>query len=215
MAIIGVLRRGQQELGTTEVLLQNQTKALSAFSKISIALSKGIGAGERCYKKRNEGNIYSSAVFSVIHGGVGLTDSDNQAKGGLPGNSVQPRGSLVSSHLLIIAIALVSLPFLIACSSRMYPSFHLCVQFKIIQLQNFRTGSSDNTFILLLGTGVIGEKSPEVTSAGQHGLVTSWQRGTQEAEQPIAISLHPSSQQFWDTHRHPHSFAGNQHLSYP
>jgi len=80
MAIIGVLRRGQWELGTTEVLLQNQTKALSAFSKISIALSKGIGAGERCYKKRNEGNIYSSAVFSVIHGGVGLTDSDNLAK---------------------------------------------------------------------------------------------------------------------------------------
>lgn len=97
----------------------------------------------------------------------------------------------------------------------MYPSFHLCFQLKVIQLQNFITGPFDNIFILLLDTGVIGEESPGVTSAGQHGLVTSCQRGIQEVEQPIAIALHPSSYQLWHTHRHPHSFAGDQPLSYP
>lgn len=69
MAIMGVLRRGQEELGTTEVSLQHQPKALSAFSKISFALSKGIGAGERSYKK-NKRNISLSAVLSVIHSGA-------------------------------------------------------------------------------------------------------------------------------------------------
>lgn len=193
MAITGVLRRGQQELGTAEVSLQNQPKALSAFNKVSIALSKGIGTGERCYKK-DKRNGYLSAVFPFIHSGVGLTDSENQPKGSLPGSSVQPRGSSVTSHLLIIAIAW-SLPFLTTCPSRRYPSFCLCFQFKIIQRQNFRTGLSDNIFILLPNSGIIGEKSPEVTSAGQQGLVTSWQRGTEEAEQPVAKTLHPSSKQ--------------------
>lgn len=58
-----------------------------------------MGAGERCYKKKNKGNTYLSAVFSVTHGGAELTFYNEQARGGLPGNSVQPSGSLASSQL--------------------------------------------------------------------------------------------------------------------
>lgn len=193
MAITGVLRRGQQELGTTEVSLQNQPKALSAFNKVSIALSKGIGTGERCYKK-DKRNGYLSAVFPFIHSGVGLTDSENQPKGSLPGSSVQPRGSLVSSHLLIIAIAW-SLPFLTTCPSRRYPSFHLRFQFKIIQRQNFRTGPSDNIFILLPNSGILGKsplKSPLLASKAQspHGKEGLRRQSSQQLK---LFTLPPSS----------------------
>lgn len=40
VAIMGVLRKGQEEFGTTEVSLHHQPNALSAFSEISIAFSK-------------------------------------------------------------------------------------------------------------------------------------------------------------------------------
>lgn len=132
--------------------LEHQPKALSAFRKISIPLSKGIGAEERCYKKENKGIIYLSAVFSVIHRGVELMFCDGQARGGLSSDSVQPSGSLAFSHLpcqqhSLIAIAcLLSPPFQTPCPPRLYPNFHLCFLFRIIQLQSFRADLSDNIF---------------------------------------------------------------------
>lgn len=141
IAIMGVLRRGQEELGIAEGSSQHQPKALSAFSKISIALSKGKGARERCYKRKNKRNNSLSAVLSVIHSGAELIACDNQARGGLPGNSVQHSWSLISCHLplqwhSLITTALLSLPFQTPCIS---PSLHLCFQLKILPLQDFRT----------------------------------------------------------------------------
>ena len=91
-------------------------KALSAFSKISIASSKEKGARERCYKRKNKRNNFLSAVLSVIHGGAELIARDNQARGGLPGNSVQHSWSLISCHFPPSSTLSSPLPFFLCLS---------------------------------------------------------------------------------------------------
>lgn len=80
-------------------------------------LLQGIGAGERCYKKKNKENIPLSAVLSVIHGGAELTALDNQAKGSSPGNSAQLTWSWISSSLPSNTLSLLS-PFPSLCLSK-------------------------------------------------------------------------------------------------
>lgn len=159
--------------------LQNQPTALSAFSTISIALSKGLGARQSCYKKNNKENIYLSAVFSVTHGEAELTSYDDQTRCVCRVTLSNPVGLWLPPTSLISSTLLLSLPVSSLCLSkylvypRPYPNFHLWFQFRIIQLQSFRTGLSDN--ILFSWTpeslGKSPLQSPLLTSMAQspHG----------------------------------------------
>lgn len=141
-------------------VITNKPKALSAFSKIS----KETGAGKRWYKKQNKGNNYLSDVFSVILGGAELTTCDHQVRDGLPGNSLQPSGSLASYHLSHQQHSFIAIAF-----SSLWIYKHLIhLEYNVVSSCAFSLGlyhgrvlgqASLITFYFSLNTRVIGEKS--------------------------------------------------------
>lgn len=147
-----------------------------------------------------------SAGLSVIHSGAELIACINQARIGLPGNSVQHSWSLISCHFLPVALSHDHCPSFSAFPNTLY----LCQSPFVLSIEDsttagFQNRPADNIFVLLLDVQSLGcspFKSPLLISM-------AWSpdnRRTQQAEQPVAMALLPITSTLTHSSLYPHLF---------